>query len=119
MASSEPLKKYVNEGRNLGLSIVVATQNPSGLDPAIRRNADVLIIHSMSMRDDVATAEGMVNTFVPDSFTFGRDRITARVFEQMVRSLPLGYAVLSNDNLSRISVVKIRPRLTVHGGLEY
>jgi DNA helicase HerA-like ATPase len=119
MASSEPLKKYVNEGRNLGLSIVVATQNPSGLDPAIRRNADVLIIHSMSMRDDVATAEGMVNTFVPDGFTFGRDHITGRVFEQMIRSLPLGYAVLSNDNLSRISVVKIRPRLTVHGGLEY
>jgi hypothetical protein len=119
MASSEPLKKYVNEGRNLGLSIVVATQNPSGLDPAIRRNADVLIIHSMSMRDDVATAEGMVNTFVPDGFTFGRDHITARAFEQIIRSLPLGYAVLSNDKLNRISVVRIRPRLTVHGGLEY
>jgi hypothetical protein len=119
MASSEPLKKYVNEGRNLGLSIVVATQNPSGLDPAIRRNADVLIIHSMSMRDDVATAEGMVNTFVPDSFTFGRDHIRTRAFEQIIRSLPLGYAVLSNDNLNRISVMRIRPRLTVHGGLEY
>jgi hypothetical protein len=119
MASSEPLKKYVNEGRNLGLSIVVATQNPSGLDPAIRRNADVLIIHSMSMRDDVATAEGMVNTFVPDGFSFGRDHITTRAFEQIIRSLPLGYAVLSNDSLNRITVVRIRPRLTVHGGLEY
>jgi len=43
VASREPLKKYVNEGRNLGLSIVVATQQPSGLDPAIQRNADILI----------------------------------------------------------------------------
>jgi len=119
LASSQPLKKYVNEGRNLGLSIVVATQNPSGLDPAIRRNADVLLIHSMSMRDDIATAEGMVNTFIPDGFVLERDEIRSRVFEQLVRSLPLGYAVLSSDSLSRITVIKVRPRMTVHGGLEY
>ena len=31
--SRRPLKKYVDEGRNLGLSIVVATQQPSGLGP--------------------------------------------------------------------------------------
>lgn len=117
--SSTPLKKYVNEGRNLGLSIVVATQNPSALDPAIRRNADVLIIHSISMKDDIATAEGMVNTWVPDSFTFRGDKIVSRVFEQLVRSLPLGYAVVSNDNVNRTFIVKIRPRITVHGGIEY
>jgi DNA helicase HerA-like ATPase len=117
--SAEPLKKYVNEGRNLGLSIVVATQNPSALDPSIRRNADILIIHSISMRDDISTAEGMINTFLPDSFEFGRERITSRVFEQLVRSLPLGYAVISNDRVNRVFVAKIRPRITVHGGLEY
>jgi DNA helicase HerA-like ATPase len=117
--SGEPLKKYVNEGRNLGLSIVVATQNPSALDPSIRRNADILIIHSISMRDDISTAEGMINTFLPDSFEFGRERIASRVFEQLVRSLPLGYAVISNDRVNRLFVAKIRPRITVHGGLEY
>jgi len=117
--SSEPLKKYVNEGRNLGLSIVVATQNPSGLEPAIRRNADVLIMHSMSMRDDIAATEGMVNTLVPDSFKFGRETISSRVFEQLVRSLPPGYAIISNDAINRVFVAKIRPRLTVHGGIEY
>jgi hypothetical protein len=117
--SGEPLKKYVNEGRNLGLSIVVATQNPSALDPSIRRNADILIIHSISMRDDISITEGMVNTFIPDSFKFGRERILSRVFEQLVRSLPLGYAVISNDRANRIFVVKIRPRLTIHGGVEY
>ena len=119
VASSAPLKKFVNEGRNLGLSIVVATQNPSGLDPAIRRNADVLLIHSMSMRDDISTAEGMVNTLVPDSFEIGGERVTARVFEQLVRSLPPGYAVISNDVINRVFVTKIRPRATVHGAVEY
>ncbi len=91
--SGEPLKKYVSEGRNLGLSIVVATQNPSALEPSIRRNADILIIHSMSMRDDISTAEGMINTFLPDSFEFRSEKVSSRVFEQLVRSLPLGYAL--------------------------
>jgi hypothetical protein len=78
VASKSPLKKFVTEGRNLGLSIVVATQQPSGLDPVIQRNADILIAHSMSMRDDLQAAEGMVNTFVPDSVTCdGREKITS------------------------------------------
>jgi len=117
--SGEPLRKYVNEGRNLGLSIVVATQNPSALDPSIRRNADILVIHSISMRDDISTAEGMLNTLLPDAFEFGRERISSRVFEQLVRSLPIGYAVISNDRINRVFVTKIRPRITIHGGLEY
>jgi len=117
--SGEPLRKYVNEGRNLGLSVVMATQNPSALDPSIRRNADILVIHSISMREDISTAEGMLNTWFPDSFEFGRERISTRVFEQLVRSLPIGYAVISNDGLNRICVAKVRPRITVHGGIEY
>jgi hypothetical protein len=120
IASKEPLKKYVNEARNIGLSIVVATQQPSGLDSSIRRNADVLIIHSMSMRDDIDAAQGMINTYVPEYINVeGRDMTGSRAFEQLVRSLDLGYAVLSSDRANRICVLKIRPRLTVHGGIDY
>ena len=120
VASKEPLKKYINEGRNLGLSIAVATQQPSGLDGSIRRNADILIIHSMTMRDDIQAAEGMINTIVPDSVTVGSSqKLNNRVFERLLRSLPRGYAVISNDEASRLFVTKIRPRFTVHGGREY
>jgi len=120
VASKEPLRRYINEGRNLGLSIVVATQQPSGLDPAIRRNADILIIHAMSMRDDITAAEAMVNTFIPDRVRYDRtEEITTRTFEQLVRSLDRGYCVISTDRASRVFPVKVRPRLTVHGGREY
>jgi hypothetical protein len=119
VASKEPLKRYVNEGRNLGLSIVVATQAPSGLDASIRRNVDVLIIHSISMRDDVEAVEGMINTSIPESVIIERERFDTRVLEQTARSLPAGYAIVSSDQLSRICVVKIRPRMTTHGGIEY
>lgn len=119
--SRRPLKKYVDEGRNLGLSIVVATQQPSGLDPSIQRNADMLLIHALSHHDDIAAAMGMVNTSEPDTVTVdGRQSITgSRLVESLVRSLPPGYALVSTDKANRLFPIRVRPRSTVHGGADY
>ena len=119
--SKKPLKKYVDEGRNLGMSIVVATQQPSGLDPSIQRNADMLLIHALSHQDDISAARGMINTAVPDEVVL-EDKYkfaTQRAFDAMVRSLPMGYAVASTDRANRLFPVKIRPRATLHGGGDY
>jgi len=114
------LRKLITEGRNIGLSAVVATQQPSGLDTSIQRNADTLIVHSMSMRDDIAATEGMLNTLVPDAATWGTaERATGRVFEKVVRALPQGYCLLSTDTANRVFGVRVRPRITMHGGEAY
>ena len=119
--SRKPLKKYVEEGRNLGLSIVVATQQPSGLDPSIQRNADILLIHSLSHQDDILAARGMINTSSPDEVTLdSKYKIASnRTFEALVRNLPIGYAIASSDRANRLFPVRIRPRATVHGGGNY
>ena len=120
IASRKPLKKYVDEGRNLGLSIVVATQQPSGLDPSLQRNADMLLIHSLSHHDDIVAAEGMINTAPPAEVTVDRQKIEGgRSFETLVRNLPLGYALASTDRANRLFPIRIRPRVTVHGGTDY
>jgi len=121
IASRRPLKKYVDEGRNLGLSIVVATQQPSGLDPSIQRNADLLLVHSLSHKDDIMAAEGMLNTASPSEVTMGsRQKFEgSRSFEALVRNLPLGYALVSSDRANRLFPIRVRPRITVHGGGEY
>lgn len=121
LPSRKVLKKYCDEGRNLGLSIVVATQQPSGLDPSLQRNADIVLIHALSHHADLAAAEGMVNTATPsEAILDGRHKITgARVFESLVRDLPLGYALVSTDRANRLFPLRVRPRLTVHGGVEY
>ncbi len=114
------LRKLITEGRNIGLSAVVATQQPSGLDASIQRNADTLIVHSMSMRDDIAATEGMLNTLVPETATWGTaERTTGRVFEKIVRALPQGYCLLSTDTANRVFGVRVRPRITMHGGEAY
>lgn len=120
IASRKPLKKYVDEGRNLGLSIVVATQQPSGLDPSLQRNADMLLIHSLSHHDDIVAAEGMINTAPPTEVMIDRQKIEgSRSFETLVRNLPLGYALASTDRANRLFPIRIRPRITVHGGSDY
>jgi hypothetical protein len=119
--SRKPLKKYVDEGRNLGLSIVAATQQPSGLDPSIQRNADVLLIHALSHHDDIQAARGMINTAIPSDIRVGT-RLSAegsQVFETLVRTLPQGYAVASTDRANRLFPISVRPRVTIHGGRDY
>jgi len=120
LPSRPVLRRLITEGRNIGLSVVVATQQPSGLDSSIRRNADVLLIHSMSMRDDIAAAEGMLNTQVPEAASWGSaEKTTGRVFEKIVRALPQGYCLVSTDTANRIFGLCVRPRLTLHGGESY
>ena len=119
--SRKPLKKYVDEGRNLGLSIIVATQNPAGLDPSLQRNADMLLVHSLSRHDDISAAEGMINAAPPSEVVFDtRNRFEgARTFERIVRNLPVGYALAATDRSNRLFAMRIRPRVTVGGGTDY
>ncbi len=119
--SRKPLKKYVDEGRNLGLSIVVATQNPAGLDPSLQRNADMLLVHSLSRHDDINAAEGMLNASPPSEVTVdAKNRfVGSRAFESVVRNLPVGYALAATDRSNRLFALRIRPRVTVSGGVGY
>jgi len=120
LPSRPVLRRLITEGRNIGLSVIVATQQPSGLDSSIQRNADTLLIHSMSMRDDISAAEGMLNTQVPDSASWGMsEKTSGRVFEKIVRALPQGYCLVSTDTANRIFGLCVRPRLTLHGGETY
>ncbi len=119
--SRKPLKKYVDEGRNLGLSIVVATQNPAGLDPSLQRNADLILVHSLSRHDDINAAEGMINSAPPSEVVVDtKNRFDGtRTFENVVRSLPIGFAVASTDRSNRLFAVRVRPRMTIGGSADY
>lgn len=120
LPSRPVLRRLITEGRNIGLSVLVATQQPSGLDSSIQRNADTLLIHSMSMRDDISAAEGMVNTQIPNSASWGAtEKVSGKIFDKVVRALPQGYCLLSTDTANRVLGLRVRPRLTMHGGEGY
>jgi len=120
IGSLKPLIQYVNEGRNLGLSMATTTQNPAGIHSSVQRNADIIIVHKIGIDSDIKAAEGMLRNNVPEKVYFrGGDTFDKKIFEKVVRDEKIGYALISSDNSSRVIYVNIRPRITIHGGLNY
>ena len=65
IGSSRALIQYVNEARNIGLTLAVTTQNYAVLHQSIQRNADVLIVHKIGLKKDLQAAEGMLRNTTP------------------------------------------------------
>jgi hypothetical protein len=117
--SKGPLVKFVKEGRNMGLSAAFATQSPSALDASIQANLDIGLIHSLSRDQDILAAYNMRNTSDFERARIGSSEITKNIFKDVNRDLNLGYCMVSSETANRLFTIKIRPRVTVHGGREY
>jgi len=111
--------RLVKEGRNIGLSAIVATQQPSALDRRILSQVETLLAHQLVTEPDIEAVRENLKTSVPEAIEYGRDPMT---FAQMLRSLAPGQCVASaadmNTVIRRCVAVDVRPRATVHGGLE-
>jgi hypothetical protein len=116
--ASEALVKFAKEGRNYGLSMAVATQQPSALDSRLMSQAETLILHQLTAPADAAVATQNIRSALPTSIKI--DGETATV-ETMLRRLGQGEMVFSSGNapkLPRMCVAEVRPRITAHGGYE-
>jgi len=112
-ASKKILIKFAKEGRSLGLGLIMATQQPSALSQKISSQSELVISHALAFMADIrALVDRLVNRKVQEyhrrSETFS--------FEEQIRLLKPGTAILSTMGISRIFLVVIRPRLTIHGG---
>jgi hypothetical protein len=116
--ASDAIVKYAKEGRNYGLSLAVATQQPSALDPSLLSQVETLISHQLTAPQDAAVAAKGMRSPVPTSVQI--DGETADI-EGVLRRLSQGEAVFSSGNapsLQRSCVISVRPRITAHGGYE-
>ncbi|ACG75150.1 hypothetical protein AnaeK_3943 [Anaeromyxobacter sp. K] len=117
----EALENYCLQGRNYGLSLVMATQRPSAsaISAKVRSQVDLYVIHRLLTQDDIDVAwKNLLGTFPTDV----RDRDRSLDFPDLVRSLDRGCAIIAGSDiravepLSRIVLARIRPRISVHGG---
>lgn len=114
----EALIKYAKEGRNYGLSLGVATQQPSALDPRLLSQTETLISHQLTSPADASVAHQAMRSPPPEKIKIDGENSTAEV---LLRRLGQGEAAFSCGNaphLQRTCVVGIRPRVTAHGGYE-
>ncbi|MHB8806789.1 MAG: ATP-binding protein [Anaerolineaceae bacterium] len=111
--AGEMLIRYVREGRNYGLSFVVATQQPTAIDNRILAQVDTLISHKLTVQGDIDYVHRNLKSNLPKEVTYANQTLN---FEETLRSLDVGQALVSNTETERALILDIRPRISVHGG---
>lgn len=108
------LVEYVKRGRDAGLSLVLATQQPSALDDRILSQVNVTLSHRLSFQSDINAAINRIPTKSVRAMKFSGTNLTD--FGDMVRVLDAGQCFLGDQASSRAVLVQIRPRISAHGG---
>jgi DNA helicase HerA-like ATPase len=112
-AATDVIVKYVREGRNYGLSFVIATQQPTSVDPRILAQVDTLIAHKLTVQGDIDYVRRNLKSNLPDEVKFANSILG---LDELLRSLDVGQALISNTETDRAFMLDIRPRVSVHGG---
>lgn len=104
--ATDALIQLLREGRQPGISLVFATQQPGKLHSDAITQSDIIISHRLTAKPDLdALSEIMQSYLAQDIFAY-------------MNNLPKykGSAIILDDNSERIYAIRIRPRFTWHGG---
>jgi hypothetical protein len=111
--------RLVKEGRNIGLSAILATQQPSAIDQRILSQVETFITHQLVTEPDIKAVKDNLKSNLPDGIEFGKQGLDAG---GLLRQLPPGQCLVSsadmNTTVRRCVVINVRPRATIHGGIE-
>ena len=97
------LELLLTRGRAPGVSLVLATQRPSAISEVGISQADILISHRLTSRDDLAALEAAQPMYMSTSL------------EERMPTEP-GEVVIVDDATEKVQTAQIRERDTPHGG---
>ena len=103
--AKEQLVRWAKEGRQPGLSLIVASQQPSAIDHEILSQCDVILSHKLTTRDDI----GALNRL-------SQDYMGSELQILIKRLKRVGEAILVDDERETVHHLSIRPRQSRHGG---
>ncbi len=106
--SSSPLIDWIKLGRHPGLSLIMATQEPSALHPTAIRQSDMIIAHNMTSNDDL------------NALKLAKQSYMKRGLDEVVADMEFkrGLAMIFDDRRRELQLCKIRPRHTLHTGVD-
>lgn len=105
-AATDALIQLLREGRQPGISLVLATQQPGAIHEDVITQADVVIAHRVTSKPDIEALNVIMQTYVLEDI------------KAYMNNLPdlKGSAILLDDNSERIYPIRVRARFTWHGG---
>ena len=114
-AAKKPLIEFVRRGRDAGLSLVMATQQPSAVDSSVLQT-DIEIVHRLTIDEDIGAAKSRLPAPFPSEIKLNGKEITE--MRSFVRQLGVGEVLMADSEANRAIVMQMRPRVSAHGGGE-
>jgi len=104
--ATDPLITILREGRQPGISLILATQQPGKIHTDVMTQADVVIAHRITAKLDTEALGTLMQSYMREGLV------------QQLDDLPRekGAAIIFDDNNEKMYPIKLRPRYTWHGG---
>lgn len=104
--ASNPLLQWAKIGREPGVSVVLATQQPARINPKVLSQMDIMLTHRLTAQSDINALGEIMQTYMRYDIT------------EYIDNLPRqnGAGVILDDNSERVYPVQVRPRLSWHAG---
>lgn len=104
--ATDTLVQLLREGRQPGISMVLATQQPGEIHTDVITQSDIVLSHRITAKKDISALNDIMQTYLSGDIL------------KYLNDLPKqnGSAIILDDNSERIYPMKVRPRYTWHGG---
>lgn len=104
--ATDALVQILREGRQPGISLILATQQPGEIHKDVLTQTDIVISHRLTSRIDLDALNSMMQ-----SYHYGN-------IQKFMNMLPKvkGSAIVLDDNSERIYPIQIKPKRSWHGG---
>lgn len=104
--ATDPLVTILREGRQPGISLILASQQPGKIHTDVMTQSDVVIAHRITAKIDTEALGALMQSYMREGLV------------QQLDDLPRlkGAAIIFDDNNERMYPIRMRPRLTWHGG---
>jgi len=103
--SKEILIRWAKEGRQPGLSLLVASQQPAAIDREILTQCGIRVVHRITSKDDFQAINALSQDYLGDGLG-----------SQIKRLVGPGQTLIIDDNEESVVPTQIRPRQSMHGG---
>lgn len=104
--ATHPLVIILREGRQPGISLILASQQPGKIHMDVMTQSDIVIAHRITAKVDIEALGMLMQSYMREGL------------DKQLNVLPRskGSAIIFDDTNERMYSMRVKPRLTWHGG---
>lgn len=104
--ATDPLVTILREGRQPGISLTLASQQPGKIHSDVMTQCDTVLSHRITAKKDTKALGQLMQSYMRHGLTDELDNLPREK----------GAAVIFDDTNEKLHQIRVRPRITWHGG---